>query len=518
MAYSVTKRYFITLLFTFGRSGLNFITGLLLAKFLGPSDFGTMAFLLGTFLALRQLLDMGTAQAFFTFMSQKIRSKFFVFSYFGWLAIEFFLVILIIELFLPDSWIENIWKGEQRTLIAMAFAATFLQNSVWPSVQQALEAQRKTYISQFLGFFIILCHSGALFTLWLNDELGIISIFIAIFIEYTLALFISNRFLIFSDSEENKFKRESTKDIFDKYLGYCKPLIIYSCLGFLYSFTDTWLLQYFGGSVNQAYYAVSSKFSGIVILATASFINIFYKEIAEAHHQKKTEYLKNLYLKVSRLLFFVGACISCFFMPWTNYLLTNLLGPSYADAHATLIIMFFYPIHQSMGQIGSSFLLATNKVKTQVKLGVIFMVLSIAVSYFVLADKDSIIPGLGLASEGLAMKMIFMQLIQVNVLAYIISKKIKIKFDWLYQLVSITMCVLASYFSHYILTNLYSLDDFNIFTVGKIILGGILYVVLLSVFLYFFPNLAGFKREDLFKAITKIKSTLLGGSKKRANK
>ena len=499
MADSVTKRYLITLLFTFGRSGLNFVTGLLLARFLGPSDFGTMAFLLGTFLALRQLLDMGTAQAFFTFMSQKIRSKFFVFSYFGWLIIEFFLVILVIKLFLPDSWIEAIWKGEHKTLIVLAFAAAFLQNSIWPSVQQALEAQRQTYKSQWIGLIIAFCHSCALLTLWLWNELGLAAIFIAIFIEYSIALVVALRFLTFSNYEDRKYRIESLKDFFNKYLEYCKPLIIYSCLAFLYSFADTWMLQNFGGSINQAYYTVSAKIAGNVILTTASFINIFYKELEEAYHQKKFKYLASLYLKFSRLLFFIGACISCFFIPWAKDLLSNILGESYLNGSLTLVIMFFYPIHQSMGQIGSSFLFATGKVGIQVTIGIFFMLLSMLVTYFVLAEENSIISGLGLGSLGLALKMVLMQLIQVNVMAFFISKSFKIKYDWNYQFSSILICLGFSYLSYFWITNLTIFNNFDYSFFIKIGLTSLCYFNLILIFLWNFPNLVGFNRLERTK-------------------
>src|SRR5207302_5348904 len=122
-------------------------------------------------------------------------------------------------------------------------------------------------------------------------------------------------------------------------------------IGFAYEFADRWLLQGYGGSVQQAYYAVSAQFAAIALLATGSILSIFWKEIAEAHHRGDHVRTGMLYKKVSRLLFVIGAVIAGFLLPWAQDLLRLLLGAAYVGGPSTLAIMFLYPIHQSMGQI-----------------------------------------------------------------------------------------------------------------------------------------------------------------------
>ena len=48
---SINKRYVVSLSTNIIRSGISFSTSLLLARWLGPEDFGRMAFLLATFMA-----------------------------------------------------------------------------------------------------------------------------------------------------------------------------------------------------------------------------------------------------------------------------------------------------------------------------------------------------------------------------------------------------------------------------------------------------------------------------------
>lgn len=498
MTKSIRNRYLFTIMVSLVRALLSFITGMLLARFLGPKDYGNMSFLLGTFLAMRQLLDMGTAQAFFTFMSQRLRTKLFVLSYFGWLALQFFIVTAIIGIIFPGRWVETIWQGEHRLLIVMAFAAAFLQNSVWTSVQQALEAQRLTYKAQGISMVIIIVHLFAIVVLWHFGELGLYSIFAAIFIEYLLASFIAYRYIEFSSTESEVI---TGREITRMFIRYSTPIFIYSLIGFLYSFADTWLLQNYGGSVKQAYYAVSSQFAAVALLASASITNIFYKEIAEAYHKHDMEKVKRIYFKVSRSLFLIGAIVSCFLIPWAKDLLQNMLGESYASGYITLGIMFLYPIHQSMGQIGGSVLFATENVSLQVKIGIIFMLISILVSYLILAPANAPIPGLNLASEGLALKMLLMQFFQVNIIAYFIARIFNMPLDWIYQPISILGCFGIGWLAHFLIIHITGNSLTFIFT---IILAGVIYLILIAGFIYLFPWLLGLKRKELLLEIDKL--------------
>ena len=79
---SIRSRFIFTVGTNFFRSLLSFITGILLARLLGPESYGNMAFLMGSFMGVLSLLNMGSSSAFFTFMSQKTRSRKFVLLFF----------------------------------------------------------------------------------------------------------------------------------------------------------------------------------------------------------------------------------------------------------------------------------------------------------------------------------------------------------------------------------------------------------------------------------------------------
>ena len=494
MTASVRRRVAFTVGANLLRSVLSFVTGMLLARSLGPVSFGNMAFLLGTFVAIRQILDMGSSTAFYTFMSQRTQSKRFVKLFFGWLGVQFVVPLCVVGLLFPSQWIEVIWRGEQRSLVLLAFAAAFMQNSLWPVVQQFGESRRQTLWVQGVGVAIVATHLLAMVLLWLIGGLGLYAIFTAIAVEYVAAAIVMHKWLPNRASNDSMLTEAAPASVLRLYLRYCLPLIPYAWIGFAYEFADRWLLQSYGGSVQQAYYAVSAQFAGIALIATSSILNIFWKEIAEAHYNADHARTHLLYRRSSRILFLVGAIAAGYLSPWAAELLRLILSAAYAGGASTLAIMFLYPVHQSIGQIGGTMLYATERVTLLAVLGIGFMMVSMGVTYLVLAPADALVPGLGLASEGLALKMVGLQIVQANIIAYVIARIWKWRFDWAYQPVSLLGCLALGWVAHRAATDLAS----GSWPVPAVMaLGGVLYLMLTAALVYAMPWLAASTRSQL---------------------
>ena len=444
---------------------------------------------------------MGSSTAFFTFMAQRVRSRQFVNSFLLWLGVQFCVPLLLIGLLFPTSWIEAIWHGQHRSLVVLAFVAAFLQNSSWPALQQAGEAQRLTVRVQGIAVAVVSVHLLAVLALWKLGMLGLVAVFIAIALEYLIAAIVARSMLTHAPVQS-----AAPEPMWRDYVRYCLPLVPYAWVGFAYEFTDRWLLQGYGGEVQQAYYAVSAQFAAIALIATTSILNIFWKEVAEAHHRGDHERAGMLYRRVSRLLFLVGAVMAGFLVHWSEDLLRLMLGAAYAGGASTLAIMFLYPVHQSMGQIGSTMLYATERVPVQVAAGVAFMALSIVATYFVLAPRDALVPGLGLASLGLALKMVVMQLIQVNVIAFLISRLCKWRFDWIYQPVGLLGCLALGWISRALVL---ALSGGTLPVPIAIMSSGVLYLALVAAFIYAIPTLTGFGRAELVADLSMLKRRLL---------
>lgn len=496
MTHSIRSRFSFSLFANLSKAVITFGTGMLVARGLGPEQYGTMMFLLGTFTALRQLLDMGTSTAFFTFLSQRQRSKRFAQWYFLWLGVQFSLTLLVVGVLLPSSWIGLIWKGEQRSLVILAFLAAFMQSVLWSVILQMGESQRLTRWVQGVAFTIAVTHFLLMAFAWHGGWLAVHTVLGLMVVEWAIAVTLILKQLRFLHLTE---ETDTIKSVFNEFWQYCRPLILYSWLGFAYEFADRWLLQTYAGSVQQAHYAVAFQFGAIAAIATSSILNIFWKEIAEAHHQNNRERVVMLYRQVSRGLFFVSAAVAGFLTPWAEEILRLTLGVAYVGGATTLMIMFFYPLHQSMGQIAGTMAYATGRVGPYVKIGIAFMAISIVVTYFALAYADAPLPGLGLGSIGLAGKMVAMQILSVNLLAFYLSRSLEIKFDWLFQPASALACLLAGLVAYAISQTLLGV---NSQLWPAFLIAGLLYAMMLLTLIWLAPSLAGLRRNDLAVAIT----------------
>ena len=95
--------------------------------------------------------------------------------------------------------------------------------------------------------------------------------------------------------------------------------------------------------------------------------------------------------------------------------------------------MFLYPIHQSLGQIQGTYLMATSNTRTHAAIGMLSMLLSIPATYFVTAPRNALIPGLALGATGVVIKMVAVQLIAVSVQTIAIARMGAGRRDFGYQ-------------------------------------------------------------------------------------
>jgi len=500
---SINKRYVVSLSTNIIRSGISFSTSLLLARWLGPEDFGRMAFLLATFMAFKQLLDMGSSYAFFTFLSQRDRSRHFVNIFWKWIALQLIVSLSVVWVFLPDSILNSVWQGESRSLVVLALIATFMQQNVWPIASQMAEARRETVRVQLLNLFVVIFNLFVVVALWAVGKLVIPLIFVAMILEWSIAGWLAAQMYQVGKIQPEQTKTSSDRDdlssIFKEFWKYCKPWIPVAWLGFTYEMVDRWMLQHWGGASEQAYFAISQQFAGVALLATTSILRIFWKEIAEAKHQGNDEKVKQLYNKISKRLYFISAFVVGILLPWTSEIISLLLGVAYIDGSFTLMLMFLYPVHQSMGQIGAAMLLATENTRIQAKLSIFFMLVSLAVVYFMLAPVNMEIPGLGLASKGLAIKMVVIQLMHVNILAWFIAKIFGWRFEWFYQVVGLGSAIIAGLLAKLIVISILSTN-----LIVMMLLSGVVYLALIYGLLYTLPWIAGLTREDIAYVTNKI--------------
>lgn len=512
MGATIRSRFVASFVANLARSGVTFGTGILLARWLGPVDYGRMSFLLAAFTAIRGLLDMGTSTAFFTLLSRRPRSPQFITMFWTFIGVQLILALLLLLVLLPQSAIDILWAGESREYLGLAFLAAFMQGTVWTLAVQMAEANRQTVKAQKINTIVVLTHLLIIFGLAFGKLLVIPLVFVASIIEWAAAAWVVSRLYAQkagNDSVAQLERADTPKSVFLEFFHYCLPLVPMTFLGFAHDFADRWMLQTWAGAKEQAYFSVAQQYSAVALLATVSILRILWKEIAEAHHLGEMDRVGMLYKRASRLLFLVGACMAGALQPWTSEILKFTVGDAYVSGALGLGIMLLYPVHQSMGQIGGTMSFATGHTKVYAYASSASMVLSLTAAYFILAPATAPIPGLHLGSEGLALKLVCTQIFSVNLVAWGIAKVFGWPFDWKYQFFALVGCLSLGWLSHFIACHALGEHSLLMFRVG---LMALLYTVFVGAYLYIFPWIMAMSRDELAGHLARLQS--LPGIKK----
>jgi O-antigen/teichoic acid export membrane protein len=427
------------------RAGITFASGILIARGLSPVGYGELTFLLGSFVAIRALVDMGSSSAFYTFISRRPRRGRFYLFYFSWLVLQFAITLALVTFLMPSGLFEKIWLGQLRETVALAFVAVFMQQQVWQMVGQIGESARKTIKVQLLNITVAITYLVIVSLLFWLGDMSVQHVLLVTICLYGSAAILSYRLL-----RERKIRPAEEAGTYKQMLGeyweYCKPMIWLAVAGFLYAFADKWMLQKFGGAAQQGYFQIASQFAQISLLATVSILNIFWKEIAEARARGDHGRVATLYTKINRGLVILSAVIAGLLIPWAKQIVAILLGPTYAQAWPVLAVMFLYPIHQSMGQIGGTMFMASGDTRKYVVLSISLMLCTLPVSYLVLAPTAGmLIPGLGLGAIGMAGYMVLTSVVTVNIQAWVIARHNGWQFDWHCQAVGIPLMITLGY-------------------------------------------------------------------------
>lgn len=495
---SVKIRFLVSVGSNSIRAIIGFISGLLVARGLNPSGYGDLMFLVGSFVAIRSLLDMGTSSAFYTFLSRHAQGLKFYLFYFAWLALQFAITLLFVALIIPDSLFEMIWLGHNRKIVVLAFIAAFMQQPVWQTVSQIGESMRKTVKVQLLSLFVAMTYLAMVYLLLALDSISLEKILLLMIAQYAVAILFTYR-LLKKPQIEPVETDASFKQMTMEFWVYCKPLMILSVTGFLYAFVDKWMLQRFGGASQQGYFQIASQFAQISLLATISILHIFWKEIAEALARLDHSRVTSLYRKSSRGLVILAAIITGFLLPWSEQVVTISLGRAYVQAWPVLAIMLLYPIHQSLGQIGGTMLLASGQTQKFMVINLAISFFALLLSYFVIAPTSGmLIPGLGLGAIGMAAKMVLVNIVSANLQSWIIVRYRGWQFDWLYQVVGIPLMIGLGYLSKGMIGVLFDLDGMVLDNLAvPVILAGLLYAISVMSSLWLLPWLIGAEKDEI---------------------
>ena len=221
---------------------------------------------------------------------------------------------------------------------------------------------------------------------------------------------------------------------------------------------------------------------------------LLMREFSIAFGKKDIKNMRTMFRRYLPVMYALAAYLSCFVAAQYDKIVLIVGGNQYKEAGLVLMIMAFFPIHQTYGQLTSTIYYATGQTKLYRNIGIAGLALGLPMVYFLLAPGS--IFGLDMGAVGLAIKMVIVNIVTVNIWLYFNTRFLKLSFGkfLLHQLGSVAIMIAAALLSR--------LGTDRIPHIGSNVIlaflfSGVVYTIILVLIVNHFPKLLGMDRESL---------------------
>ena len=492
---SLKKRYFYKLFSNLINFLFNLGSQAIIPRALGPAGYGDFNFLTNFFSQLTGFLDMGTSTCFYTKLSQRSKEQGLISFYFVFTGIVFVLMVFFTGVLIATGAHSAVWPNQQIPYIYLALGLGFMIwlsqviNSIPDAYGLTVPAEKLKIYQKFMAIFILLI-------LFVTRQLNLKNYFLfnyaiwLIFISFLIALISKSGYLI---KEKIIISSRMLKGYTSEFWKYSHPLFTYSLVVLIAGIFDRWILQIFGGSVQQGFYSLSYQIGAICLVLTGAMTPLFMRELSIAHSNNDPDKMKHMFRRYVPLMYAITAYFSCFIAIEAERVVYIFGGNSFKGAVIAVAIMAFYPMHQTYGQLSSSVFYATGQTKLYRNIGIIFILIGLPVTYFLIAPSNKM--GINAGAVGLAIKMVAFNIIGVNAQLYFNAKHLRFNY-WRYlghQIVIVGIFIVFAMLANFIAASLLNLRG----QISVFLGSGVLYSALVIISVYFSPMILGLRRNDI---------------------
>lgn len=500
MQDSLKKRYLAKLFTNLIGLAISLVTAGIIPRGLGPKSYGDFHFLSNFFDQIVSFLDMGTSIGFYTKLSQRQQDHGLVSFYVAFAGLVSFLLFLFVGCVAATGKYSLLWPDQKLFYIYLAvifgILTWFVQilNKMTDAYGVTVSSELAKIIKKGIGLAIILA-------LFFTKQLNLTHLF---FYHYVILLFLAAAFIWimerhgYSIWQNWKLSLSKIKAYTKEFYDYSHPLFVYALVGLIVGILDRWLLQYFSGSVEQGFYGLSFRIGAICFLFTGAMTPLIMREFAIAFDKKNIPEMARLFRRYIPMLYAIAAYFACFIAVEASKVTYIIGGEKFEHATLPVMIMAFYPIHQTYGQLSGSIFYATGQTKLYRNIGVTFMILGLPLIYFLIAPVKMM--GLNAGATGLAIKMVALQFIWVNVQLWFNARLLKLRF-WRYmghQIVSVGCLLGCAAVAMFCVDCWFGLNEKIVLS---FLLSGFLYSLIVMGMIYFQPIIFGLRRQDIHSLI-----------------
>lgn len=498
--HSLKKRYIFKLVTNIMVVPLNLLVISILARSLGPELYGQYRYLIYFFTLLSSFLGFGgnffTSELAKNNFDKMLISFYQVYMLINWMVASLILSI-VIGLNIADLFFPEVVKSQYLWLAFLLAFITFV-SQMFESMTDACGLTKKASIFNFLSKLAGLLLLVILIYLikWVDLYTVFIGSIVAVLIT-TLAfgsILRSNNIAVI----QYRINWTDFKEKFKSFFSYSHPLLTLSIVTFAVGFFTRWVLQFFGGSVEQGYFSFSDAFSGFIIIFSNSVTPLLQREFSISYNIQNLEKIRDLFER-SLLIFIAFTTYFCVYLAFNASAFTILIGGnSFEAAVLPTQIMLFYPIPYIANNILYATVYATSKTRLLRNVQISICILNLVITYFLLAPNKYW--GFNLGAFGFAIAMVSVTYLNHIILLIYCTRLFNL--SWIKMIVRYAKLIIS-----FVVIGTIS------FVLGKAVAGNLIlnifisgtaYTLSTALLLFRFPSIIGFTRIDVQRFVKVI--------------
>ncbi|MDQ7780944.1 MAG: lipopolysaccharide biosynthesis protein, partial [Planctomycetota bacterium] len=474
--------------------------------------YGDFNFLSNFFAQVMSFLDMGTSTCFYTRLSQRQKEPGLVSFYFRFSAAVAVLMLVAVFAMHISGLFVHVWPAQVPMFIYFAaiwaFLSWFMQilNQMTDAYGLTVPAEVARLMQRILG-------AGVIVGLYLACSLRLTTYFFYYFVMLLALVAVLLRILrprMPSSSDEWKLSGDKARGYMKEFYAYTQPLFVYSAVSLVVNLLDRWLLQFYGGSVQQGFFGLSFQIATVCLLFTTAMTPLLMREFSIAAGNADVDRMRRLFRRWVPLFFSLAAFFACFVAVQPGNVVHLLGGRGYTEAVTAVSVMAFYPVYQTYGQLSASVFLAAGRTRLYRNIGIPTLLLGLPVTYLLIAPRTAF--GLDAGALGLAIKTVGIAFLSVNVMLFFVARVLGLNF-WKFVAQQMAALGTLSALAGIVTIGAAHVPWLNGRLVTTFVVSGIVYSLVAICVGLVLPRVFGLNRED----IKSFYSALLGRFRRSAN-
>lgn len=332
---------------------LGLVVGILTARYLGPKNYGLLAYAtayIGFFMCLctlginsvlvKELLDNPCEQG-------KVLGTSLIFK---GLASLFSAILIVLIVFLVDT-------NEPLTITVVSLCSLGLLFTIFDTFNYFFQSQLRSKVTAISSFAALLITATYRILLLVTDA-SVVYFALATSVDYIFL----GVFLFWAYRKYNGGKLSFSWGYGKHLLSMSHHFILPSLMVAVYAQTDKFMLKYFLNTSEVGYYGIATSISCMWCFVLSAIIDSVYPTIVEAFKVSEEHFEKRcrlLYATIFYISMFASLCISVL----GEFIIKLLYGSAFLGAVTPLSIITWYTAFSYLGVARQSWVVCKNKQK-----------------------------------------------------------------------------------------------------------------------------------------------------------